>query len=199
MAPKRKSTPSYNPLHSGASSSSSPSDPTPSHVQFCDEKAKPDFLENFSWRGIHSERHVVLLDFFNTDLPTTIHSRGWESFCGVLVTCPSVIIQEFYSNMHRFDYFIPQFSTHVRGIRMVVTPDIVSEVLHVPRVGILTTLVLSVWGQCPKTSSGLYFVRHLLHGVIVKTPHARHLLKVRESLTWWWHSFFIRCLAITLS
>ena len=86
----------------------------------------------------------VLSDFFNTDLPTTIHSRGWESFCGVLVTCPSVIIQEFYSNMHRFDYFIPQFSTHVRGIRMVVTPDIVSEVLHVPRVGILTTLVLSV-------------------------------------------------------
>ena len=36
--------------------------------------------------------------------------------------------------MHRFDYFIPQFSTRVRGIRMVVTPDIVSEVLHMPRV-----------------------------------------------------------------
>ena len=36
--------------------------------------------------------------------------------------------------MHEFDYSIPQFSSHVRGIRMVVTPDIVSEELHVPRV-----------------------------------------------------------------
>ena len=45
-----------------------------------------------------------------------------------------MIIQKFYSNMHEFDYSIPQFSSHVRGIRMVVTPDIVSEVLHVPRV-----------------------------------------------------------------
>ena len=36
--------------------------------------------------------------------------------------------------MHRFDYFIPQFSTHVRGIRMVVTPEIVSKVLYMPKV-----------------------------------------------------------------
>ena len=69
MAPKRKSTPSYNPLHSGASSSSSPSDPTPSHVQFCDEKAKPDFLENFSWRGIHSERHSFCQTFLTLTYP----------------------------------------------------------------------------------------------------------------------------------
>ena len=36
--------------------------------------------------------------------------------------------------MYGFDYSIPQFSTCVRGIRMVVTLNIVSEVLHVPRV-----------------------------------------------------------------
>ena len=36
--------------------------------------------------------------------------------------------------MHGFDYSIPLFFTHVRGIYMVVTPDIVSKVLHVPRV-----------------------------------------------------------------
>ena len=47
MAPKCKSTPSRNPLHSRASSSSL-SNPTPSHVRFCDEKAKSDFSENFS-------------------------------------------------------------------------------------------------------------------------------------------------------
>ena len=36
--------------------------------------------------------------------------------------------------MHGFDYSIPQFVTRFRGIRMVVTPGIVSEVLHIPRV-----------------------------------------------------------------
>ena len=48
--------------------------------------------------------------------------------------CHSVIIQEFYSNIHGFNYFIPQFSTRAWGIRMVVTLNIVSEVLHIPRI-----------------------------------------------------------------
>ena len=45
-----------------------------------------------------------------------------------------MIIQEFYSNMHGFNISVPHFITHVRGTRIVVTPDIVSEVLHVPRI-----------------------------------------------------------------
>ena len=44
------------------------------------------------------------------------------------------MIQEFYSNMHGFDHLVPHFVTHVQGTCIVVTPDIVSEVLHVPRV-----------------------------------------------------------------
>ena len=44
MAPRRKSTPSQNPLRSGASSSNF----TPSHVRFLDEKAKSDFSQNFA-------------------------------------------------------------------------------------------------------------------------------------------------------
>ena len=134
MAPKRKSTLARNPLHSGAASFSSPSDSTPSHVQFCDDKARKDFSKNFSQRGIHSECQVILSDFFNTDLPTIIYSRGWESLCGIPVTCLFVIIQEFYSNMHRFNYSICHFVTRVRGTRIVVTLNIVFEVLHVPRV-----------------------------------------------------------------
>ena len=111
MAPKRKSTPSWNSLRSWASSSSS--DPTPSHVWFHDDKAQQDFSKNFSRQGIHSERQVILSDFSNTDLPTVIHSRGWESLCDVPVTCPSVLIQEFYFNMHGFDYSVPLFVTRV--------------------------------------------------------------------------------------
>ena len=37
-------------------------------------------------------------------------------------------------NMLGFDYSVPQFSTHVRGTRIVVTPNILSKVLHVSRV-----------------------------------------------------------------
>ena len=119
MGPKHKSTPSQNLFHSGASSSS---DPTPSYLRFRDEDAWKDFSENFSWRGVHMEHRVILANFANTDLPPVIHSRGWESPCNVSVTCPSVLIQEFYSNMHGFDFSVPLFSTRVLGMRIVVTP-----------------------------------------------------------------------------
>ena len=45
-----------------------------------------------------------------------------------------MIIQEFYSNMHGFDYSILQFVTRVRGICIVVTQGFISELLHVLRV-----------------------------------------------------------------
>ena len=103
MAPKRKSTPSRNLLCSSTSSS----DPTPTHVRFCDRKAHQDFLENFSKHGIHLERRVVLSDFSDIALPTVIHSQVWESLCEIPVRCPTVIMKELYSNMHGFDTFIP--------------------------------------------------------------------------------------------
>ena len=80
------------------------------------------------------ECQVILSDFFDTDLPTVIHSRGWESLCDISVTCPSMLIQELYFNMHGFDYSVPLFVTRIQGIRIVVSPDIVSKVLHVPKV-----------------------------------------------------------------
>ena len=89
MAPKRKSTLSRNLLHSETSSSS---DPTPSHLRFCDDDAHKAFSEKFSRHDIHSERQVILVDFADTDLPDVIHSRGWESLCDVSVTCPLVHI-----------------------------------------------------------------------------------------------------------
>ena len=72
MAPKRKSASSRNPLLFGESSFANT---TPFSVRFRDEKAKSDFFENFSQRGIHSECQVILLDFSDTDLPTVIYSR----------------------------------------------------------------------------------------------------------------------------
>ena len=36
--------------------------------------------------------------------------------------------------MHGFDFSVPLFSTCVRGMRIVITPQFVANVLHVPRV-----------------------------------------------------------------
>ena len=89
MTPKLKSALSWNPLRSGASSSF---DPTPSSIRFHDKDARKDFSGNFSRRGVYSKCRVILVDFADTDLLDVIHSRGWESLCDVLVTCPFVLI-----------------------------------------------------------------------------------------------------------
>ena len=36
--------------------------------------------------------------------------------------------------MHAIDTSVPQFATTFRGTRIVVTPDLISEVLHIPKV-----------------------------------------------------------------
>ena len=110
LAPKRKSTPARNPLHSGASSSS---DHAPLSLHFRNDDAHKAFTENFSRQGIHSKHRVILGHFTDTDFPTVIHSREWESLCDEPVTCPPVLIQEFYSNMHEIGRSIPYFITRV--------------------------------------------------------------------------------------
>ena len=89
MEPKRKSTLAQNPLRSGASSSSNS---TPLSLRFRDDDAHKAFSKNFSRRGIHSERQVILVGFADTDLPTVIHNREWESLCDVPITCPLMLI-----------------------------------------------------------------------------------------------------------
>ena len=131
MAPKRKSTPARNPFHSGASSSS---DSGRLSLRFRDDDAHKAFSENFSRRGVHSERQVILADFVDTDLPTVIHSRKWESLCDVSVTCPLVLIEEFYSNMHGIDRSVPLFFTRIRGTRIRITSQLVADMLRVPRI-----------------------------------------------------------------
>ena len=131
MAPKYKSTLARNPLHSGASSSF---DSAPLSLRFHDDNAHKAFLENFSRRGVHSERQVILADFTDNDFPAIIRSREWQSLSDVSVICPLVLIQEFYSNMHEIDRSVPFFFTRVQGTCIPVTPQLVADVLRVPRV-----------------------------------------------------------------
>ena len=45
-----------------------------------------------------------------------------------------MFIQEFYSNIHHIDTSVPRFSATFRGRHIIVTLDLISKVLHVPRV-----------------------------------------------------------------
>ena len=84
--------------------------------------------------------------------------------------------------MHSFDYSKPRFLTFVRGIRIVVTLELISNVLHVLRVSHPN------YPGCPhlRTVSNdklscLSFVRHIYLGMNVKTSLAQVLQKVRGS------------------
>ena len=89
IAPKRKSTLTQNPIHYGASTSS---DHAPLTPHFRNDDAHKAFTENFSRRGIHSKHQVILGHFADTDLPTVIHSREYESLCDEPIICPLVLI-----------------------------------------------------------------------------------------------------------
>ena len=93
-----------------------------------------DFFENFQKHGVHPECQVILSNFADTPFPDVIRTRGWESLLERPTRCLVVFIQEFYSNIHGIDTSVPQFVTTFRGTRIVVTPDLISEVLHIPRV-----------------------------------------------------------------
>ena len=45
-----------------------------------------------------------------------------------------MFIQEFYSNMHAIDTFVPRFTMVFRGTHIVVTPKFIFEVLRILRV-----------------------------------------------------------------
>ena len=83
--------------------------------------------------------------------------------------------------MHEFDYFVPHFVTRIRGTRIVVTPNLISKVLHVPRVEFID------YPDCERLrtvsndelSSCFYEI-----GVTIKTLFVRALQKVLDSLTW---------------
>ena len=131
MEPKCKSTLSQNPLRSGASTSSF--NPTPSHERFRDDKAWKDFSENFLdeafiWIAKSSYRIFSILTFLLSSIVgvgghcvtfrSLVPSWSYRSFTSICTN--SILCTSFLLLCSRY--------THL------VTSDIVSVVLHVPRV-----------------------------------------------------------------
>ena len=109
---------------------------------------------------------------------------GWESVYGISVICPSVIIHEFYSNMHIFDYSVPHFVIRIRGTRIIVISDIVSEVLHVPRVAHLDYPDCDLLRTVSKDELSSHFCETSSAWGDRQNTLARALQKVQVSLTW---------------
>ena len=76
--------------------------------------------------------------------------------------------------MHGFDTFLSHFFSHVRGTRIVVTPEIVFKVLHVPRVAHPDYPSYECLRTVSKDELSSRFCETL----------SRALQKVRGSLTW---------------
>ena len=116
------------------------------------------------------------MDFADTDLPTVIHSREWESLCDVPVTCPFVLIQEFYSNMHEIDRSVPLFFSHIRGTRIPITSQLIANVFRVHRIE------FSDYPNCERDELMAAFCeRSFDWGKCQFTPHVGLLLKVLDS------------------
>ena len=131
MSPKCKSTPSRNPLHFGASSSA---DTTPFFVRFHDEKARSDFF----WE-LFLTRHS-----FGTPRRLVELLRHWPSHCH-LQSGSGVTVWRLGHMFIRADLgvllqhalirlFSTSFHYSCSRYRIVVIPEIVSDMLRVPRV-----------------------------------------------------------------
>ena len=195
MAPKRKSTPSRNLLHFRASSSSNP---TPSNVQFCDEKAKLDFFENFSRHGVHSDAKSSCRTSSTLTYPLSftvgVRSHFVASRHLSIHADTRVLLQHAWIWLFRTSVFYSHSRYAHRGHSGILYPRCSMSLGY----RILITLVVTIWGLCPKMSSCPLFVTVLLIGVIVSWLRVRSLLKALGFLTWLWPLFFILFLIITL-
>ena len=90
--------------------------------------------------------------------------------------------------MHAIDTSIPQFITVFRSIRNVVTPELIFEVLQVPRVDRLDYLNHHHLSFISRVKLALLFYeKAMLWGGTLnfsKTEFAKGLLRVHGSLIW---------------
>ena len=111
MAPKRKSTLARNLLHSGASSSSNSALLS---LRFCDDDAHKAFSENFSRRGVHSERQVIFGEL-RQHWPSHCHS---QSGMGVTMWRPDHLSSCAYPGVlleHTQDWSFSNFLLYLRS------------------------------------------------------------------------------------
>ena len=86
--------------------------------------------------------------------------------------------------MHIFDYSVPHFVIRIRGTRIIVISDIVSEVLHVPRVAHPDYPDCDLLRTVSKDELSSHFYETPSSWGDRQNTLARALQKVRDFLTW---------------
>ena len=112
-----------------------------------------------------------------------------------------MLIQEFYSNIHGIDRSVPLFFTRVRGTCIPITPQLVADVLQVPRIEFLNYLSCkrlrtvfrdelmsafcehpSAWGErlftpCRPFAKGLRFMNMVMTFVLHPLSHYNSIIE----------------------
>ena len=89
-----------------------------------------------------------------------------------------MFVQEFYTNIHGIDTFVPCFATTFQDTHIAVTPNLISEVLHVSRVSHPDHLGYECLQTISTNELMSHFYETLPYGVGSKTPHAQAVQKV---------------------
>ena len=188
MALKRKSIPTRNPLHSSASTSS---DHAPFSLRFCNDDAHKAFTKNFSRRGIHSERRVILGHFLTPTFLLSFTVRNESLFA----MSPSLVLSCWFRSSTptcmglTVSYLILLLGSKV--FLFLSHHSLLRMCLGFLGYCFPTILPVSVWGLCPRMSSCLLSVSVLLCRVSTNSLTTRPLQKVHGFWTWSWPLYYI--------
>lgn len=108
------------------------------------------FRLQFLLRPVLFEREVIMSDL-SPDLATIFTSRGWEPLLEELTLHSSLLVHEFYTNIH--DVSGSNFRVFLRDRTVKITSDIILSLIHIPRVvhppsRFCCALCAQICGQC---------------------------------------------------
>ena len=92
-----------------------------------------------------------------------------------------MFIQEFYSNIHGIDQSVPLFFTRIRGMRIPITPQLITDVLRDPRIEFPDYPSCERLRTMSRDELMFVFCERALFRVSVFLHHVDLLLKVLDS------------------
>ncbi|KAE8008099.1 hypothetical protein FH972_004644 [Carpinus fangiana] len=106
-----------------------------SSARFRSPAAEKAYNDWFHYRILTPERGVKVSDLVDPTFSIILDifkNQCWDSLISKPVSPYLEIVREFYANIHKIKGNPPSFETHLRGINIKVTSELISEVAEVP-------------------------------------------------------------------
>jgi hypothetical protein len=106
-----------------------------SSARFRSPAAEKAYNDRFHYRTLMPERGVKVSDLVDPTFSIILDifkNQCWDSLISKPVSPYLEIVREFYANIHKIKRNPPSFETHLRGINIKVTSELISEVAKVP-------------------------------------------------------------------